>query len=94
VPERDSIPVGAILDTWSNDPWTNGLDVDASANEIDPKQLDFRSQLFKNTAFRESFLNKALPQIRRNLCNAGFRSIRILQESNSDAGQSYPLKCQ
>ena len=71
-----------------------GLDVDASANEIDPKQLDFRSQLFKNTAFRESFLYKALPQIRRNLCNAGFRSIRILQESDSDAGQSYPLKCQ
>jgi hypothetical protein len=78
----------------TNTPNEKGLDVDASANEIDPKQLDFRSQLFKNTAFRESFLNKALPQIRRNLCNAGFRSIRILQESNSDAGQSYPLKCQ
>jgi hypothetical protein len=65
-----------------------------SANEIDPKQLDFRSQLFKNPRVRESFLNKALPQIRRNLCNAGFRSIRILQESDSDAGQRYPLKCQ
>jgi hypothetical protein len=25
MPEPDSITVGAILDTWSNDPWTNGI---------------------------------------------------------------------
>ena len=24
MPEPDSISVGAILDTWSNNPWTNG----------------------------------------------------------------------
>jgi hypothetical protein len=28
MPEQDSIPVGAILDTWSEDPWTNGVQVD------------------------------------------------------------------
>ena len=25
MPEPDSISVGAILDTWSNAPWTNGV---------------------------------------------------------------------
>jgi len=28
VPAQDSIPTGAILDTWSQDPWTNGLQID------------------------------------------------------------------
>jgi hypothetical protein len=28
MPEQDSIPVGAILDTWSNDPCTNGVQID------------------------------------------------------------------
>jgi hypothetical protein len=28
MPEQDSIPAGAILDAWSNDPWTNGLQID------------------------------------------------------------------
>jgi hypothetical protein len=28
IQEQDSVPVGAILDTWSNDPWTNGVQID------------------------------------------------------------------
>jgi hypothetical protein len=28
MPEPDSIPVGAILDTRSNDPWANGVQID------------------------------------------------------------------
>lgn len=28
MPEQDTVPVGAILDTWSNDPWTNGVQID------------------------------------------------------------------
>ena len=28
MPEPDSIPTGAILDTWSQDPWTNGVQID------------------------------------------------------------------
>jgi hypothetical protein len=71
-----------------------GINVHASANVNQPKQMDFRSQLFRNTAFRDTFINNALPQIHRDLCNIGFQSIRILQESESDAGQSYPLRCQ
>ena len=26
--EQDSVPAGAILDNWSKDPWTNGVQVD------------------------------------------------------------------
>jgi len=54
--------------------------------------LDFESKLFNNHEFRQSFLTK-LPTMQANLCNAGFRSIRIVQEGDSAAGQSYPLKC-
>jgi len=70
-----------------------GIDVHASANESNPKQLDFRAP-FKNGASREMFINKVLPEMRQDLCNVGFRSIVILQESGSDVGQSYPLQCQ
>jgi hypothetical protein len=28
VQERDSIPAGAVLDNWSEDPWTNGVQID------------------------------------------------------------------
>src|SRR5579863_6343586 len=28
MPEQEPIPAGAILDTWSNDPWANGLQID------------------------------------------------------------------
>jgi hypothetical protein len=26
--EQDKVPVGAMLDTWSSDPWANGLQID------------------------------------------------------------------
>lgn len=28
MPEQHSIPAAAILDTWSDDPWTNGVQID------------------------------------------------------------------
>jgi len=67
--------------------------VNASANAINPTQLDFRSQLFKNPSDRKSFVDKALPQIRPTLCNAGFRAIRLSQDSDSKDVYSYPLQC-
>ena len=70
-----------------------GIDINASADAANPKQLDFESKLFNNHEFRQSFLTKVLPTMQANLCNAGFRSIRIVQEGDSDAGQSYPLQC-
>jgi len=71
-----------------------GLDINASANATNPKQLDFQSKHFRlNNKFQESFLTKVLPPIQAGLCNAGFQSIRVLRESESDVGQTYPLQC-
>jgi hypothetical protein len=28
VPASDAIPVGAVLDNWSSDPWSNGVQID------------------------------------------------------------------
>ena len=28
MPEQDAVPAAAILDNWSEDPWTNGLQID------------------------------------------------------------------
>jgi hypothetical protein len=71
-----------------------GLNVDASANEIQPTELDLRSQLFTNSDFRDAFLSNALPQVNRDLCNVGFQSVRISGESDPNAEQSYSLHCQ
>jgi hypothetical protein len=40
VPEPDPIPNGAILDTWSQDPWTNGVQID---NREDMETLAVRT---------------------------------------------------
>jgi hypothetical protein len=70
-----------------------GIDIHASANEATPTELDFRSKLFAHLAFQESFINDVLPDIRRELCDAGFRTIRVLKEPNSDTGRTYALRC-
>lgn len=70
-----------------------GIDINVSANEMNPEQLDFKSKLFKDRTFQESFVTKILPQIRPNLCSAGFRSIRVLQGVDSDRGWTYQLHC-
>ena len=71
-----------------------GLNVDASANKTRPRQLDFRSDLFKTAAFREAFMNKLLPEVNSELCSIGFQAFRILQPSVPNTGQVYPLHCQ
>lgn len=71
-----------------------GIDIDVSANEMNPEELDFRSKLFKDRTFQESFVTKVLPNIHPNLCSAGFRSVRVLQGTDSDNGRTYPLQCQ
>lgn len=71
-----------------------GIAIDVSANETNPDQMDFKSKLFKDGAFQESFVTKILPEIRPNLCSAGFRSIRVWQGDDSGGGRTYPLQCQ
>jgi hypothetical protein len=70
-----------------------GINVSASANENQPKQLDLQSPIFKDTASREAFVRDGLPQIQTDLCHVGFKTIRILQDIKSDAGESYSLHC-
>jgi hypothetical protein len=48
VPESDSISVGAILDTWSNDPWTNGLQIDHT-EDMEKLAIRTRNSLYEIT---------------------------------------------
>jgi len=48
MPEPDSIPVGAILDTWSNDPWTNGLQID-HREDMEKLAIRTRNSLYEIT---------------------------------------------
>ncbi len=91
---QDYVPRQQFAVAMTNKLNQQGIDIEATANTINPKQLDFRSKLFRDGAFRESFSTKVLPPIRRNLCDAGFRSIRVLHGSESDTGQIQSLDCQ
>ena len=90
---QDYTPRQQFAVAMTNEQNEEGIEIHAAANAGNPKQLDFESKLFNNHEFRQSFLTKVLPTMQANLCNAGFRSIRIVEEGDSDAGQSYPLKC-
>src|SRR5215469_832859 len=70
-----------------------GIAVAVSADENNPSQVDFKSKLFKDAAFQESFVTKVLPTIRSNLCSAGFCSVLVLQGTDSDNGRAYSLLC-
>ena len=48
MPERDSIPAGAILDTWSNDPWKNGLQIDHT-EDMEKLAVRTRNSLYEIT---------------------------------------------
>ncbi len=70
-----------------------GVAIDASANTDQPKELDFRSKLFADTSFRKTFTDTSIPEMRPDLCKAGFQNIRVWPEGESDSGPSYPLHC-
>jgi hypothetical protein len=70
-----------------------GLNVEASANENEPKELDFHSQRFTNSDFRGAFMKNALPKVNRNLCDLGFGSVRLLTDGDASTAQTYPLHC-
>jgi hypothetical protein len=46
VPEQDAFPAAAILDNWSEDPWTNGLQID--------RREDMEKLAVPGTAFMRS----------------------------------------
>ncbi len=46
--EQDSIPAGAVLDNWSKDPWTNGVQVDRMA-DMEKLLVQTRNSLYEIT---------------------------------------------
>jgi len=48
VPEQESIPAGANLDKWSEDPWTNGVQVD-HMEDMEKLVVQTRNSLYEIT---------------------------------------------
>jgi hypothetical protein len=48
VQEQDSIPAGAVLDKWSEDPWTNGVQVDRM-EDMEKLFIQTRNSLYEIT---------------------------------------------
>jgi hypothetical protein len=46
VQEQDSIPAGAVLDKWSEDPWTNGVQVDRT-EDMEKLVVQTRNSLYE-----------------------------------------------
>ena len=44
--EQDSVPAGAILDNWSKDPWTNGVQVDRM-EDMEKLVIQTRNSLYE-----------------------------------------------
>jgi hypothetical protein len=50
VQEQDSVPAGAILDKWSEDPWTNGVQIDRM-EDMEKLVVRTRNSLYEITIF-------------------------------------------
>jgi hypothetical protein len=48
VQERESIPAAAVLDNWSDDPWTNGVQVDCM-EDMEKLVIQTRNTLYEIT---------------------------------------------
>jgi hypothetical protein len=48
VPGQDAIPAAAILDNWSEDPWTNGLQIDRR-EDMEKLAVRTRNSLYEIT---------------------------------------------
>ncbi len=44
--EQDSVPAGAILENWSKDPWTNGVQVDRM-EDMEKLVIQTRNSLYE-----------------------------------------------
>jgi len=46
VQEQESIPIGAVLDKWAEDPWTNGVQVDRM-EDMEKLVIQTRNSLYE-----------------------------------------------
>lgn len=58
------------------------------------RELNFDSEMFKDTATRVQFINGVLPEWKKNLCKVGFREVKLRQGGTFELGQDYSLRCQ
>ena len=58
------------------------------------RELDLNSEMFKDNTTRVQFINRVLPNWKRDLCKVGFREIRLRQGGMFELGQDYSLGCE
>src|SRR5438105_3746607 len=56
-------------------------------------ELSLDSEMFKDTATRVQFITGVLPGWKKDLCWAGFRTVRVTQGGVLEVGQDYSLGC-
>lgn len=56
-------------------------------------ELNLDSEMFKDTNTRVEFISSVLPAWRKDLCKAGFRTVRLRQGGTFELGQDYSLGC-
>lgn len=66
----------------------------AVSTSVQPKdELHIDADMFKDTATRVQFINSVLPSWNSDLCNAGFRSIKLTQGGFLESGKRFSLRC-
>ncbi|MFI5057180.1 MAG: zinc-ribbon domain-containing protein [Candidatus Acidiferrales bacterium] len=68
--------------------WVTGEGIDQGHD------LALDSEMFKDTATRVEFINKILPQWKKDLCTVGFRGVHLRQGSMFELGKDYSLGCE
>jgi hypothetical protein len=58
------------------------------------RELTLDSEMFKETATRVQFINGVLPEWKKDLCQVGFRQVRLRQGGMFQLGQGYSLGCE
>ena len=56
-------------------------------------ELNLDSEMFKDTATRVQFINGVLPTWKSDLCEVGFRQVKLRQGGTFELGQDYSLGC-
>jgi hypothetical protein len=68
--------------------WVHGEGADSG------HELNLDSEIFKDTATRVQFINSVLPEWKKDLCQVGFRQVKLRQGGTFELGQDYSLRCE
>ncbi|MGB6941143.1 MAG: hypothetical protein WBE37_01945 [Bryobacteraceae bacterium] len=70
-----------------------GFDITVWARDEQSDELALNSDVFKDTAARVNFLDSVLPKWRHDLCQAGFRQVRLIRSGLFSVGDAYSIGC-